>query len=113
VSAPTEEALQALLHKIIARLMKLLTRRGVLVEEEGSSYLANGDAESDELPSARGPDRRRSRCKAPCPDAPPSPKRASGQPGADEPALRECGYRMVFNSESGNKAARLGAPLAC
>ena len=32
VPAPTDEALQALLHKIIARLMKLLTRRGVLVE---------------------------------------------------------------------------------
>lgn len=27
--------LSALLHKIIARLMKLLTRRGVLVKEEG------------------------------------------------------------------------------
>ena len=40
VPAPTDEALQALLYKIIARLMKLLTRRGVLVEEEGSSYLA-------------------------------------------------------------------------
>ena len=39
--------LQALLHKIIARLMKLLTRRGVLVEEQGSSYLADGDADSD------------------------------------------------------------------
>jgi len=37
--SPTDEALQALLHKIITRLMKLLTRRGVLVEEEeeGSS----------------------------------------------------------------------------
>jgi len=40
VPAPTDEDLQALLHKIITRLMKLLTRRGVLVEEEGegSSY---------------------------------------------------------------------------
>ena len=44
----TDEALQALLHKIITRLMKLLTGRGVLVEEEeeeeeeeGSSYLAS------------------------------------------------------------------------
>ena len=32
--APTDEDLQALLHRIITRLMKLLTRRGVLVEEE-------------------------------------------------------------------------------
>jgi len=39
-------AVQALLHKIITRLMKLLTRRGVLVkEEEGSSYLADADSD--------------------------------------------------------------------
>jgi len=31
VPAPTDEQLQALLHRIITRLMKLLTRRGVLV----------------------------------------------------------------------------------
>ena len=29
--APTDEALQAVLHKIITRTMKLLTRQGVLV----------------------------------------------------------------------------------
>ena len=48
--SPTDEALQALLHKIITRLMKLLTRRGVLVEEGegGSRYLADADADSDE-----------------------------------------------------------------
>ena len=39
VPAPTDEALQAVLHKIITRTMKLLTRRGVLVEEEGSTYV--------------------------------------------------------------------------
>ena len=49
VSAPTDQDLLALLHKIIARLMKLLTRRGVLVEEEGSTYLADRDANSSEL----------------------------------------------------------------
>jgi hypothetical protein len=53
VPAPTDEALQALLHKIIARLMKLLTRRGVLVEEQGSTYLADGDAESDNARTLR------------------------------------------------------------
>ncbi len=37
VPAPTDEALQAVLHKIITRMMKLLTRRGVLVEEESST----------------------------------------------------------------------------
>ena len=36
--APTDKALQAVLLKIITRTMKLLTRRGVLVEEEGSTY---------------------------------------------------------------------------
>ena len=48
VPAPTDEALQAVLHKIITRLMKLLTRRGVLVEEEGSTYMADNDGDSDE-----------------------------------------------------------------
>ena len=33
VAAPTDEALQAVLHKIITRILKLLTRRGALVEE--------------------------------------------------------------------------------
>ena len=36
------------MHKIITRLMKLLTRRGVLVEEEGSTYMADNDGDSDE-----------------------------------------------------------------
>ena len=48
VSEPTDEALHAVLHKIITRLMKLLTRRGVLVEEEGSTYMADNDGDSDE-----------------------------------------------------------------
>ena len=33
--------------------MKLLTRRGVLVEEEGSTYLADCDAESDDARTLR------------------------------------------------------------
>jgi hypothetical protein len=45
---PNDEALQAVLQKIITRTMKLLTRRGVLVEEEGSTYMADGDSDSDE-----------------------------------------------------------------
>jgi hypothetical protein len=36
------------LHKIITRTIKLLTRRGVLVEEEGSTYVADNDGDSDE-----------------------------------------------------------------
>ena len=51
---PTDEELQALLHRIITRLMKMLTRRGVLVEEdEGSSYLADAQADSDEARALR------------------------------------------------------------
>jgi Putative transposase len=42
------------LHKIITRLMKLLTRRGVLVEqEEGSTYIADNDGDSDEARTLR------------------------------------------------------------
>jgi len=51
---PTDEELQALLHKIIKRLMKLLTRRGVLVEEEeGSSNLTDAEADSDDARALR------------------------------------------------------------
>jgi hypothetical protein len=53
VPEPADEALQTVLHKIITRLMKLLTRRGVLVEEEGSTYMADNDAESDEAHALR------------------------------------------------------------
>ncbi len=42
VPAPTDEALQAVLHKIITRRMKLLTRRALLVEEEGSTVRLPG-----------------------------------------------------------------------
>ncbi|MDP3086426.1 MAG: transposase [Rubrivivax sp.] len=53
VPAPTDDALQSVLHKIITRLMKLLTRRGVLVEEEGSTYMADNDGDSDEARTLR------------------------------------------------------------
>ena len=53
VPAPTDAALQTVLHKIITRLMKLLTRRGVLVEEEGSTYKADNDGDSDEARTLR------------------------------------------------------------
>ncbi len=49
MSEPTDEALQAVLHRIITRLMKLLTPRKVLVEEEeGSTYFADNDDDWDE-----------------------------------------------------------------
>jgi hypothetical protein len=47
--APTGEALQGLLEKIIVRLMKRLTR-GYLVEEQGMSYLADRDPDNPLAP---------------------------------------------------------------
>ena len=54
VSAPTDQALQTVLHKIITRTMKLLTRRGGLIEEQGQTYMADNDADSDDA-RALGP----------------------------------------------------------
>jgi len=53
VPAPTDEALQQVLHKVITRLMKLLTRWGVLVEEHGQTYVADSDGDSDEARTLR------------------------------------------------------------
>jgi hypothetical protein len=53
VGAPTDEALHALLQTIITRLMKLLTRRGVLVEDMGQTYPAEPDADGDEARTLR------------------------------------------------------------
>jgi hypothetical protein len=44
--APTRAELEGLLDKIIARLMKMLTRLGYLVEEQGVSYIADIDADN-------------------------------------------------------------------
>jgi hypothetical protein len=48
VQAPTDEVLRAVLHKIITRTMKLLTRRGVLVREQGQTYMTDDSSDSDE-----------------------------------------------------------------
>ena len=53
VPAPSDEALQAVLHKIITRILKLLTRRGALVEEQGATYMADNDADSDDARTLR------------------------------------------------------------
>ncbi len=47
VRAPTAEQLQVLLTRIIKRIMQLLTRRGYLIEEQGITYLADNDTDSD------------------------------------------------------------------
>jgi len=51
--APSDEALQTVLQKIITRTMKLLTRRGALVEEQGQTYMADNDSDSDEARALR------------------------------------------------------------
>ena len=92
VPAPTDEALQALLHKNISRLMKLLTRRGVLIEEGNS---ASDEARSRcrrrlpriEWVSPHVAGRKCSRCKVACRETPRSLKSLAVRAGL-EPARR-------------------------
>ena len=44
IPAPTNDQLQRLLDKIINRILKLLTRLGHLIKEEGITYLARTDS---------------------------------------------------------------------
>jgi len=75
--APADEALQTVLHKIITLTMKLPTRRGVLVEEEGSTDLADNDGDSDEAGVFR-------------PRPPDKWYSSSRQPGATGPPTWSC-----------------------
>jgi hypothetical protein len=50
VHSPTAEQVQTLLNQIIKRVMKLLTRKGYLVEEQGITYMAENDADSAMTP---------------------------------------------------------------
>jgi len=52
-AAPTDDDLHALLQTVIARLMKMLTRRGVLVVDMGRTYLAEPDADGEEARTLR------------------------------------------------------------
>ncbi|MFM8928026.1 MAG: transposase [Betaproteobacteria bacterium] len=51
--APTDDELDALLRTVISRLMKMLTRRGVLVEDMGQAWLAELDADGEESRTLR------------------------------------------------------------
>ena len=53
VAAPTDDERHTLLQTLITRLMKLLTRRGILVEDMGQTYLAEPDADADEACTLR------------------------------------------------------------
>lgn len=52
-AAPTDEELHALLQTAIARLMRMLTRRGVLVEDMGQTWLAVPDGDGEEARTLR------------------------------------------------------------
>lgn len=51
--APTDDEMHALLQAIIARLMKMLMRRGELVEDMGQTYLAEPDTDGEESRALR------------------------------------------------------------
>jgi len=50
---PTDDELHALLHTVITRLMKMLTRRGALIEEIGQTWLADPNADGEEARTLR------------------------------------------------------------
>ena len=51
---PTAAELETLLSRIIQRILKLLTRTGYLIEEQGMSYLAEAESDSPLTPEAGG-----------------------------------------------------------
>ena len=52
-NAPSDDELHALLQTVLTRLMKMLARRGVLVQDMGQTYLAELDAHSEEARTLR------------------------------------------------------------
>jgi hypothetical protein len=48
IPAPSEEQVWEVLERIIKRVMKQLVRRGILVEDQGETYLADADDDSEE-----------------------------------------------------------------
>ena len=53
VGAPTDDELHALLQTVITRLLKMLMRRGVLIEEMGQTYVADPDIDGEEARALR------------------------------------------------------------
>jgi Putative transposase len=55
--APSEERVWEVLERIIKRVMKQRVRRGFLVEDQGETYLADADDDSEEARTLRPPHR--------------------------------------------------------
>jgi hypothetical protein len=53
VDASTDDEVRALLQTLVARRMKMLTRRGVLAQDMGQSYLAQPDADGEDARKLR------------------------------------------------------------
>ena len=51
--APSDEQVWEVLQRIIKRVMKQLVRRGILVEDQGETYLADADDDSEEARTLR------------------------------------------------------------
>ncbi len=69
VGSPTDNEVHALLQAIITRrLMKMLTRRGVLVEDMGRTYLAEPDADGEQARTLRPQPSRTASPSGPAPD---------------------------------------------
>lgn len=121
--APTAGELQALLSRIIRRIMTLLTRQGYLIEEQGMTYLAETDPEAALGPLqaaactyriALGP---RAGQKvltlqtAPSQEAPPTEQRCVNAQGFSLHAEVRCAINQRHKLESqGQGVALLGAP---
>jgi hypothetical protein len=102
--SPTDDEVHALLQAIIARLMKMLTRRGVLVEDMGQTYLAEPDTDGEE-----------SRTLRPLQAAAITLQAAPGQwpgpsPGTNTPLECLCpgsAYRIAFGPRAGQRVLTL------
>ena len=53
VAPPTDDEMNAPLQRVITRLMKMLTRKGVQIEEMGQTYLAEPDDDGEEARTLR------------------------------------------------------------
>jgi hypothetical protein len=102
--APTDDQVHRPLRTLIARLVKMLTRRGVLVQDMGQAWLAEPDADSQEAPTLQ-PLQAAALTLQAAPGQWPGPS-----PGTDRPADCLCpgsAYRIAFGPRAGHKVLTL------